>query len=429
MSDDVLPFPPPTLSTPQAPASERTSHLFKMCFVDASNLNRFKDALDLSARISEHDLSTLHTLQSASFDAKMNRHAVDGTLGAVLNRAPTADADGTDSADSAGSAAAAAATAADAQLAVGESGLRGTRLAAAAAAQEAATGETPSAVEGGVEGGVKAEPAVNNRRQRGSRGATGAPAGTAGTGTPASSGATGAGTRGNYREWQETNQWNTLVSALTMPRPPTPQVVSVGRTNVSLSWISPFLPLASDTTRFGFNITICSHPQALAVGNTIHEGGSTTTPTTATSSTTSSESAEGEGEVDCKSTSLVRNGPYLREAVDRPRTLQTGATVVRFSATLGDIKPGTAYTVRQTIFYENTESIASAFSRLFLTPPVTVPDAIPRPAEPDATPAAVGVNQTGKKKKNKKAKAPSATVFSGVLVGGLKAMPGDLPTR
>jgi hypothetical protein len=31
----------------------------------------------------------------------------------------------------------------------------------------------------------------------------------------------------------------------------------IGRNNVTLEWTSQFLPGASDTTRFGFNVTVC----------------------------------------------------------------------------------------------------------------------------------------------------------------------------
>ena len=47
----------------KAPMTERVTHLFSLCFVDASNLNRFKDALDVSSRVSEHDKAVLHALQ------------------------------------------------------------------------------------------------------------------------------------------------------------------------------------------------------------------------------------------------------------------------------------------------------------------------------------------------------------------------------
>jgi hypothetical protein len=133
--------------------------------------------------------------------------------------------------------------------------------------------------------------------------------------------------------------------------------------------------------------------------------------------------------VDCKSTWLVRHGPYLREKIDQRRTLQAGTPVVQFTATLGDLTPGTPYTLRQTMFYESTESMVSPFSGLFMTHPVTVPGPIPPPAQADTAPAVVTPNQgQGKKKKKKKAVA-GGTVLTGVVVGGLRAVPGDLPTR
>ena len=64
---------------------ERTSHLFQTCFVDASNLNRFKEALEFSSKISKVDEVMLESLISGSVDIRMERYVTDSTLFNLLN--------------------------------------------------------------------------------------------------------------------------------------------------------------------------------------------------------------------------------------------------------------------------------------------------------------------------------------------------------
>ena len=178
--------------------SAHTTHLFKYCFVDASNLNKFKDALDISTGVSEHDQTALHILQSAFFDTKMNRFASENTLAYAIK---TASATHDSPVDVSGSSTASSST-------------------------TTSTTEQPPATE--------TITPVANRRQRGSQrtaamansGSDGAGSGNGAATSPqttsTSSRATGSGN--SFRDWQETNQWNTLIASLTMPRPPSPDI-------------------------------------------------------------------------------------------------------------------------------------------------------------------------------------------------------------
>ena len=189
--------------------SEHTTHLFKYCFVDASNLNKFKDALDVSTGVSEHDLTALHILQSAFFDTKMNRFASENTLAHAIKMA-AATHDGPD--------------------AMSDSSTDTTSTSSSISATE------PPPV-------TETVTPVANRRQRGSQRtaamATGGPdgAGASNSATAsqqtASTSARATGSGNSFRDWQETNQWNTLIASLTMPRPPSPDI---GTTRTFLVW-------------------------------------------------------------------------------------------------------------------------------------------------------------------------------------------------
>jgi hypothetical protein len=75
---------------------KRISHMYQVCFMDASNLNKFKDSLDLSSRISEYDQSVLVALQMGGIDLKMERSVNDILLNDLLIR-KTPAMDSTDS--------------------------------------------------------------------------------------------------------------------------------------------------------------------------------------------------------------------------------------------------------------------------------------------------------------------------------------------
>lgn len=62
---------------------------------------------------------------------------------------------------------------------------------------------------------------------------------------------------GNWKDWQATAKWKNLINSLTLPRPSDLKILYVGRTNSTLQWFSSFVPKESDTSIFGFNISIC----------------------------------------------------------------------------------------------------------------------------------------------------------------------------
>ena len=79
---------------------------------------------------------------------------------------------------------------------------------------------------------------------------------------------------------------------------------------------------------------------------------------------------------------------------------------MRFSAVLGDLIPDNAYTVKLSMFYDTSESMASPFSRLFYTLPVTVPGPIPAPLTTETFPDPPAAD--GKKKKNRRRRRKNA---------------------
>ena len=63
----------------------------------------------------------------------------------------------------------------------------------------------------------------------------------------------------SLKDWQQSNKWDHLITSLTLPRPLCPEIMHLGRRNARIQISSKFLPKLSDTTNFGFNISICSH--------------------------------------------------------------------------------------------------------------------------------------------------------------------------
>ena len=75
----------------------------------------------------------------------------------------------------------------------------------------------------------------------------------------------------SFKDWQESNKWDRLITSLTRPRPLCPEIIHLGRRNATIQISSKFLPKLSDTTNFGFNISICSHSLSLNLSNRIRE--------------------------------------------------------------------------------------------------------------------------------------------------------------
>jgi hypothetical protein len=62
---------------------------------------------------------------------------------------------------------------------------------------------------------------------------------------------------GDFKLWQDQNNWNLLVSRLTLPTPMKPVLVTAGRSFVTIAWQSNFVPTAADQSFFGFRIVVC----------------------------------------------------------------------------------------------------------------------------------------------------------------------------
>lgn len=355
---------------------ERTGHLFVSCFVDASNLNKFKDALDLSSTVSPFDQLILDTFHSNSIDVKMDRTAGDSLLSSLLNgeqnRKRTID----------------------------------TNANADTTPQQATESST-----------VKKN---SNKRSRGT--------------------ASG-GSSSSFRDWQESNKWNLLITSLTLPRAPVPHIVSIGRNNVTLDWSSPYIPEPADTTKFGFNITICKRKSygGRSSGSGINDYGGDA------QRTLFGGDREGEGESrregkegvitiegektvdleDCFVWELERGKPLLLEYFNKQQSLLVGGEVSLFSSTLPELLPDTPYTFKMTIFYDASESMSSEWSSLFRTHPITVPSEIPQGVVAVVTPA-VTLKKKGKGKKSKQVEV-STPVSSEGSIGGLRGVLGHTP--
>lgn len=70
----------------------------------------------------------------------------------------------------------------------------------------------------------------------------------------------GRGRRGkSQKEWQSAMRWKYKIISLTLPRIEPPMLRSVGRTNVTLTWKTPFSAhtqtQANDATPFGYTLT------------------------------------------------------------------------------------------------------------------------------------------------------------------------------
>ena len=162
--------------------------------------------------------------------------------------------------------------------------------------------------------------------------------------------------------WQENSRWNFLISSLTIPQPPRPAVTSVGRTNTTLRWETPYLPDQQDRTKFGVNLTVC-----LA---------------------SSAEAAEASGLLGSRSALMdhtvegCRVVRYLRDELHEETSEGDGGheadvPVTTFSATVTGLLQNASYVFRAAIFYGEAGSQPSAWTAPVDTLPESVPAAIP----------------------------------------------------
>jgi hypothetical protein len=130
--------------------------------------------------------------------------------------------------------------------------------------------------------------------------------------------------------WQENTRWNFLIASLTIPQPPAPQITSVGRTNTSMQWVTPYLPDRQDKTKFGVNISICLSASVEAA---------------TTSGVLSSRSAAADKEVaGCRVVSVSREA-LGEETVDGIFS-GSDAPVTTFSTVIKGLRPANSYMFR-----------------------------------------------------------------------------------
>lgn len=58
-------------------------------------------------------------------------------------------------------------------------------------------------------------------------------------------------------EWQDVARWNQMIASYVIPQTTVPEIVSIHRRNVTLSWEAVYYPSGQDQTKYGVNITIC----------------------------------------------------------------------------------------------------------------------------------------------------------------------------
>jgi hypothetical protein len=140
-------------------------------------------------------------------------------------------------------------------------------------------------------------------------------------------------------DWQETSKWNFLISSLTIPQPPVPSLTSIGRKNVTLEWLTPYLPSSQDQTKFGVNITICL-------------ASALTTAADQVSSTTSQNDESIKG---CVVHSLDQK--LLRRNIDLAASALSDSPVVFLQADLFNLLPQTSYQIRSVTLLPSLPSL------------------------------------------------------------------------
>ena len=266
--------------------SERTQ-LYRSCFVDASNFNSFRKYLELAGKVSQLESSLSRELSSPSFSTAMKRDAIDENYFILSGRSVA----------------------------------------------EQVKSEPDKAGGDADETGPSEEEPVTPRKGR----------------NRANRRNRASGSGGVFKEWQENNKWNKMITSLTIPTPNPPSLSSIGRTNMTLEWTSPFLPSDGDKTRFGFNITLCSDPEGAADGS-----GKCLPFTFERTAVSSSE----------------KRVPILRERNVR------GSGAKLFSTDFLELEPSTVYRYRINLFFDTFNSLSSEWSTLYTTAPLTAPSVI-----------------------------------------------------
>lgn len=278
--------------------------ILALCFVDASNLNLFRDSVFLNGKVSVLEVTVHAAVTSPTFDPQMLKQPADVYLREYWTAGVRDSKDNSDS--------------------------------------SAMSSQTPAPPVSAVS---PPDAARRDRRRRGSA---------------------------DFKDWQDSNKWKTLITSLTIPAPPAPHLLAVGRDHASLSWSSPFVPPQSDKTSFGFRIIFCK----LADGPQRTE--SFALPF-----------ASAAPDPDCESSKLLRGSDggagrsggllVLEEELDAALLRRTGVESVLFKTVLRSpsppplLLPDTLYQLRLVICYDQWESPPSPYSAPFRTKSQTVP--------------------------------------------------------
>ena len=137
-----------------------------------------------------------------------------------------------------------------------------------------------------------------------------------------------------------------MVSSLTLPQPPAPRVVSVGRRNVTLAWKSKFTRNSSDKTYFGYNISVCG-------------------------------SSENASMYTCVEHHIPRD--HLVEKIDTEMDSLYDSDFTMFEVAMKDLEPGKAYKFRLIMVVGTSNSNPGDWTNVVTTHSLTAPQGISGP--------------------------------------------------
>lgn len=319
-------------------AKQDSVHVFKHCLVDASNFIAVKRKLDEESHGYCHAQQISEAFRHG-FDVKMDRIPEEMTLGKYVSGYYD-----------------------DVAKLAGDPG--------------AAPGIVETSTEPVVDNVVDA-PAESGSKPRSGRNRSKKKTGHFGDGESSSSSSRGA----SIREWQITKKWNMLITSLTLPPPYLPKVYQPDirfRNSVKLFWNTPFRPSGQESTKFGFNVTLCE------VGDKGHCNIYTLYRDTRLN--------DGSDLVHINTLTTFRNGVSarvetrdiaMRETVDRKQSAATGTEIYQYNVVLKQLQADTTYRYRMTMFYDQSESNPSEWSNaknkedVIVTLPYSAPSTIP----------------------------------------------------
>ena len=147
------------------------------------------------------------------------------------------------------------------------------------------------------------------------------------------------------RDWQDTNKWNTMITSLTIPQPNLPSISMLGRDHVTLEWFGNYLPLPSDRTKYGYNITLCSSSAISVSFNHLSNR-------------------------DCINSIFIGNTGVMSET---KHINADGFEYHHYRVNLDNLSPDTQYFYVMTMFYDTFNSIPTLYSPVFVSLPIDVP--------------------------------------------------------